>query len=171
MAGNFVEQIRQALYASKIISYTQGYMLMRAAAEEYGWHLNYGPHLRRCGAAAASSGAVSSATLSMRSTRTRISRICCSTRFSRRRSSSVREGVARGRGHGGDEGVPCSGTSVRRWHFTMASAVNAYQPTSCRLSATISAHTRTSVWTNRAANSFTPTGPAAAAKSRRAATT
>ena len=38
----FVEDIRQALYASKIISYAQGYMLMRAAAKEYGWNLNYG---------------------------------------------------------------------------------------------------------------------------------
>ncbi len=38
----FTEHIRQALYASKIVSYTQGYMLMRAAAEEYGWDLNYG---------------------------------------------------------------------------------------------------------------------------------
>ncbi len=38
----FIEDIRQALYASKIISYTQGYMLMRAAAREYGWNLNYG---------------------------------------------------------------------------------------------------------------------------------
>ncbi len=37
-----IEQIRQALYASKIISYAQGYMLMRGAAEEYGWNLNYG---------------------------------------------------------------------------------------------------------------------------------
>jgi 6-phosphogluconate dehydrogenase len=37
-----VDAIRQALYASKIISYTQGYMLMRAAAKEYGWNLNYG---------------------------------------------------------------------------------------------------------------------------------
>jgi len=37
-----VEAIRQALYASKIISYAQGYMLMRAAAKEYGWNLNYG---------------------------------------------------------------------------------------------------------------------------------
>ena len=40
--AEFIEQIRQALYASKMISYTQGYMLMRAAAEEYGWNLNYG---------------------------------------------------------------------------------------------------------------------------------
>ena len=38
----FVEDIRLALYASKIISYAQGYMLMRAAAKEYGWNLNYG---------------------------------------------------------------------------------------------------------------------------------
>jgi 6-phosphogluconate dehydrogenase len=40
--AKFVEQIRQALYASKIVSYTQGYMLMRAAATDYGWNLNYG---------------------------------------------------------------------------------------------------------------------------------
>ena len=40
--AKFVEGIRQALYASKIISYTQGYMLMRAAAKEYKWNLNYG---------------------------------------------------------------------------------------------------------------------------------
>jgi len=38
----FVEEIRHALYGSKIISYTQGYMLMRAAAKEYNWNLNYG---------------------------------------------------------------------------------------------------------------------------------
>jgi len=37
-----IEDIRQALYAAKIISYTQGYMLMRAASAEYGWRLNYG---------------------------------------------------------------------------------------------------------------------------------
>ena len=38
----YIEHIRQALYASKIISYAQGYMLMQAAAAEYGWDLNYG---------------------------------------------------------------------------------------------------------------------------------
>ena len=37
-----VEDIRQALYASKIVSYAQGYTLMRAAAKERGWNLNYG---------------------------------------------------------------------------------------------------------------------------------
>ncbi len=38
----FINDLRQALYASKIISYAQGYQLMRAAATEYGWNLNYG---------------------------------------------------------------------------------------------------------------------------------
>jgi len=38
----FIEDIKSALYASKIVSYAQGYMLMRAAAAEYQWNLNYG---------------------------------------------------------------------------------------------------------------------------------
>ena len=37
----FINDLEQALYASKLTSYTQGYMLMRAAASEYGWQLNY----------------------------------------------------------------------------------------------------------------------------------
>jgi 6-phosphogluconate dehydrogenase len=40
--AEMVDAIRDALYASKIISYAQGYMLMREAAEIYGWELNYG---------------------------------------------------------------------------------------------------------------------------------
>jgi 6-phosphogluconate dehydrogenase len=39
---SFLNDLRDALYASKIISYTQGYMLMQAAADEYHWKLNYG---------------------------------------------------------------------------------------------------------------------------------
>ena len=38
----FVEDVRKALYASKIVSYAQGFMLMREAAGEYGWDLDYG---------------------------------------------------------------------------------------------------------------------------------
>jgi 6-phosphogluconate dehydrogenase len=40
-ATEFTNQLRQALYASKIVSYAQGYMLMQAAAHEYNWSLNY----------------------------------------------------------------------------------------------------------------------------------
>jgi 6-phosphogluconate dehydrogenase len=38
----FIEDVRRALYCSKLISYAQGYMLLREAAREYGWNLNLG---------------------------------------------------------------------------------------------------------------------------------
>jgi len=38
----FIEDVRRALYCSKIISYAQGYMLLKAAAQDQGWHLNFG---------------------------------------------------------------------------------------------------------------------------------
>jgi 6-phosphogluconate dehydrogenase len=38
----FTHQIENALYASKIISYAQGFMLIQKAADEYKWGLNYG---------------------------------------------------------------------------------------------------------------------------------
>ena len=38
----FIEDIRKALYAAKIVSYAQGYTLMAQAAKTYGWNLNYG---------------------------------------------------------------------------------------------------------------------------------
>jgi len=38
----FIDDLEQAVYAAKIISYTQGYMLMRDAARTYNWNLNYG---------------------------------------------------------------------------------------------------------------------------------
>jgi len=38
----FIEIVRRALYCSKIVSYAQGYMLLRAAEKEYGWKLNMG---------------------------------------------------------------------------------------------------------------------------------
>ncbi|HDX1168248.1 decarboxylating NADP(+)-dependent phosphogluconate dehydrogenase [Pasteurella multocida] len=38
----WVEAVRKALLASKIISYAQGFMLIREASENFGWHINYG---------------------------------------------------------------------------------------------------------------------------------
>lgn len=40
--ASFIEAVRQALYASKICSYAQGFAQMRAASQEYGWNLDYG---------------------------------------------------------------------------------------------------------------------------------
>lgn len=38
----FIEAIRQALFASKICSYAQGFAMMKQASEEWGWNLNFG---------------------------------------------------------------------------------------------------------------------------------
>ena len=38
----FIDDLKAALYASKIVSYAQGYQLLRAAAKEHNWNLNYG---------------------------------------------------------------------------------------------------------------------------------
>lgn len=38
----FIEDIKNAVYAAKIISYAQGFMLLREAANQEGWNLNYG---------------------------------------------------------------------------------------------------------------------------------
>ena len=38
----FIEDLKDALFAAKIVSYAQGYTLMKAAAKTYGWNLNYG---------------------------------------------------------------------------------------------------------------------------------
>jgi 6-phosphogluconate dehydrogenase len=38
----FVEDLRRALFAAKVVSYAQGYTLMRSASEEHQWDLNYG---------------------------------------------------------------------------------------------------------------------------------
>ncbi|XP_055689037.1 6-phosphogluconate dehydrogenase, decarboxylating [Lutzomyia longipalpis] len=40
--AEFLKHIKNALYCSKIVSYTQGFMLMREAAREFKWRLNYG---------------------------------------------------------------------------------------------------------------------------------
>jgi len=41
-AQQLLKDLEQALYASKIVSYAQGYQLMRSASDTYGWNLNYG---------------------------------------------------------------------------------------------------------------------------------
>jgi 6-phosphogluconate dehydrogenase len=38
----FIEDLRKALFAAKLVSYAQGYELMRAASDEHSWNLNYG---------------------------------------------------------------------------------------------------------------------------------
>ena len=49
----FIEDVRRALYCSKIVSYAQGYMLLRAVEKEMGWNLNMGGIALMAGCAAA----------------------------------------------------------------------------------------------------------------------
>ena len=41
-ASGFINDLEKALYAAKVVSYAQGYLLMREAAKEHQWNLNYG---------------------------------------------------------------------------------------------------------------------------------
>ena len=40
--ASFIKDLEKALYAAKVVSYAQGYLLLREAAKEYKWNLNYG---------------------------------------------------------------------------------------------------------------------------------
>jgi 6-phosphogluconate dehydrogenase len=42
-ADDFIEDVRKALYASKIVAYAQGFDQIRTGSEEYGWGINLGP--------------------------------------------------------------------------------------------------------------------------------
>ena len=56
----FVEDVRQALYASKVVAYSQGFDQIAAASAEYDWDIDRGAMATGSGAAAASSGRASS---------------------------------------------------------------------------------------------------------------
>ncbi len=90
-----VDDVRDALYASKIVSYAQGFMLFRAAAAEYGWNLE----LRRDRAHVARRVhhpvGVPRDRSRRRSTAIPVSRTCCSTRTSGRRSQAAEPGWRR----------------------------------------------------------------------------
>ena len=157
-----IEDIRQALLASKIVSYAQGFMLLREAAKEYHWDLNYGaianvwragciirsvflgnikkafdknPESEQPAARSTTSKAYRALPGFLEASRVR-TRCWPASRFRR---------------------------SPRRWPFTTATAASGFRPTCCRPSAITLAPTPTSASISRAANSSTPTGPARAA--------
>jgi hypothetical protein len=69
-AKQFIEDVRQALYASKIVAYAQGFNQIQAGSAEYDW-ASHPATWPPSGAAAASSGPSSSTASRRRSTRTR----------------------------------------------------------------------------------------------------
>ena len=79
-AKQFIENVRRALYCSKMISYAQGYMLLRERRRNRSG-ISTSAASPSCGAAAASSAAASSARSRKPTTRIRSSRICCVDEF------------------------------------------------------------------------------------------
>ncbi len=166
-----IEDIRQALYASKIISYAQGYMLHAATSRE---QLQVEAQLRRHRADVAR-------------------RLHHPQPFPRRHQGRLRpqpgpdqprarpvlhrraeEGAGRLAPHRGarrDARHSRRRRSPTRWRSTIPTAPRGCPPTCSRPSAITSAPTPTSASTSRAANSSTPTGPARAAPPPRRPTT
>ena len=161
--AKFIDDIRSALYASKIISYAQGFMLLRAAAAEYGWKLNYGEIalMWRGGCIIRSQflGKIKEAF----DKRKRLPSLLLDPHFKREIRKSQR----------GWRNVVATAARRASRHrrsrprstFSTPSAANAFRQTCCRPSATTSARTPTSASTGSAASFSTRTGPAAAATS------
>ena len=145
-------------------------MLMRAAAQEYSWTLNYGgiALMWRGGCIIRSRflGKIKEAFDNNPSSDQPAAR-----RLLPRRDQEGAEGLAQRRRHGREAGHPGAGVQHRAGVLRPVPQRACCPPTCCRRSATTSARTPTSASTSRAASSSTPTGPARAARPRRRPTT
>ena len=166
----FIADIMSALYASKIVSYAQGYMLMREAAKEYGWNLNYGgiALMWRGGCIIRSRflGKIKEAY----DNNPKLSNLLLDDYF-RGEIKTLAERLAQHCRDGGE--ARHSGARVQHGTGVLRpiSLAPSCRQTCCKRNAIISARTPTSAWTNRAANSSTRTGPVVAALRPAALTT
>ena len=156
-AMSFAEDVRQALYASKICSYAQGFQLLSMASAEYGWRLDLRFHRPHVAWRVHHPRRVSRSHQGRLRRRRRNSRTCCS-----RRTSATRLPARRPHG-GGWSPPPCcmefrSPRSPVRWPGTTGTAASACPRTCSRPSATTSVPTPTSASIARAGNSSIPTG-------------
>ena len=166
----FVEDIRQALLASKIVSYAQGFMLLREAAKEYKWDLHYGEiaMMWRAGCICIRSAFLGKIKAAY-ATKPDLSNLLLDGYFTEvisRCQPAWRRVVAKAV----EAGVPVPAFASGPWLSSTAIAASGCRRTCCRRSAITSARTPTSGWTSRAASSSTPIGPVRAATFRPALT-
>ena len=165
----FIEDVRRALYCSKMISYAQGYMLLREAAKEEEWNLNYGgiALMWRGGCIIRSRflGKIKEAY----DKNPQLSNLLLDDFFSKALEQVPGVLAARCDSRHSDRRARRP-RSPRRWPSTMDTAPPGCPRTCCKPSAISSAPTPTSASTNRAASSSIPTGPGAAGKRLRAPT-
>ena len=162
-AKQTIEDIRQALYASKIISYAQGYMLMKHVSEHYKWKLNLG------GIALMWRGGCIIRSRFLGDIKAAYDRNpepdqpACSIRFFTDALKKAQDGWRRTVALGATLGIPTPTFSNALVLLRFLPLRPGCPPTCSRPSATTSAPTPTSASTSRAASSSTPTGPARAA--------
>ena len=150
------KQIRQALYASKICSYAQGFVQMQAAAKEHNWPLELRRHRTAVARRLHHSGRVPRSHQGSVRRRSQARKPAARTVLhrSRRQSPGLAGGTSSQRpcelGHSG------AGVHHRPGLLRRLSAATACRPTCCKPSAITSAPTRTSAPTNPARS--TPTG-------------
>ncbi len=159
----FAEDLFHALYAAKITSYAQGYMLMKEASKDYSWKLNYGgiALMWRGGCIIRSQflGKIKEAY----DKNPNLSNLLLDD-FFRKEMSRSSEGWRNIVSFSADSRSALPLRCLRPLPFTMATAPKSCLLTCCRRSGTTSARTPMSGSTSRAGNSSIPTGPAPAAK-------
>ena len=155
--AKFIEDVRRALYCSKIVSYAQGYMLLRAAAKENGWNLNMGGiALMWRGGCIIRSKFLGNIKAAFKKN-PKLDNLLLDKFFSRavnKYQASWRKAVA----HAVKLGVPTPAFSTALAFFDGYRDRPAARKICCRRSATTSARTPTSASTSRAASSSTPIG-------------
>ena len=150
----------QALYASKIISYAQGYMLMRAAAKEYKWNLNYGGiALMWRGGCIIRSRVPGQDQGRVRPAIRNLTNLLLDPFFTQGDQGLPALAGATSSPSAATQGHPRARPSAPPWPSTTPTAASGCPPICSRPSATTSAPTPTSASTSRAASSSTPTGP------------
>ena len=166
----FVDDVEMALYASKIISYAQGYALMNAMAKESGWEINNGGVALMwrggCIIRSAFLGKIKEAF----DRDPNLANLLLDPYFTARdrpRPGRLAAGLRRGR----HPRHPAAGDDLGPGLLRRLPHATACRPTCSRPSATTSAPTPTSASTSPAASSSTPTGPAGAARRPRRRTT
>ena len=154
----FIEDVRRALYCSKIVSYAQGYMLLRAAAKENGWNLNMGgiALMWRGGCIIRSRflGKIKEAF----DKNPGIENLLLDSFFSAA-LNNYQASWRKARGSCGRDWACRRRHSPPRWRSSTAIAPRGCPPTCCKRNATTSARIPMSAPTSRAASSSTPTGP------------
>ena len=150
--------MREALYAAKIISYAQGYMLLKPARKEFGWQLPYGSIALMWREGCIIRAAFLDKIKEAYDTQPDLTNLDWLP-TSRNRCKMPRQpggGSSSRRWNSASRSRPCPAL----WPSSMATAASGCRPICCRHREIISARIPMNAWTNRAVSFSIPIGPA-----------